>query len=63
MKMRMKLIIMIMKIKIKQYLKTIIKGKNDLLDEITDKSKLFEEQIKSLKKREDRKDKELMIKS
>ena len=54
---------MIMKIKIKQYLKTIIKGKNDLLDEITDKSKLFEEQIKSLKKREDRKDKELMIKS
>ena len=61
--MRMKMIIMIMKIKIKQYLKTIIKGKNDLLDEITDKSKLFEEQIKSLKKREDRKDKELMIKS
>ena len=42
-----------MKIKIKQYLKTIIKGKNDLLDEITDKSKSFEEQIKSLKKRED----------
>ena len=41
----------------------IIKGKNDLLDEITDKSKSFEEQIKSLKKREDRKDKELMIKS
>ena len=53
MKMRMKMIIMIMKIKIKQYLKTIIKGKNDLLDEITDKSKSFEEQIKSLKKRED----------
>ena len=41
----------------------IIKGKNDLLDEMTDKSKSFEEQIKSLKKREDRKDKELMIKS
>ena len=31
----------------------IIKGKNDLLDEIIDKSKSFEEQIKSLKKRED----------
>ena len=30
----------------------IIKGKNDLLDEIIDKSKPFEEQIKSLKKRE-----------
>ena len=28
----------------------IIKGKNDLLDEIIDKSKSFEEQIKSLKK-------------
>ena len=28
----------------------IIKGKNYLLDEITDKSKSFEEQIKSLKK-------------
>ena len=27
----------------------IIKGTNDLLDEITDKSKSFEEQIKSLK--------------
>ena len=31
----------------------IIKGKNDVLDEIIDKSKSFEEQIKSLKKRED----------
>ena len=31
----------------------IIKEKNDLLDEIIDKSKSFEEQIKSLKKRED----------
>ena len=31
----------------------IIKGKNDILDEIIDKSKSFEEQIKSLKKRED----------
>ena len=31
--------------------KEIIKEKNDLLDEIIDKSKSFEEQIKSLKKR------------
>ena len=31
----------------------IIKNKNDVLDEIIDKSKSFEEQIKSLKKRED----------
>ena len=31
----------------------MIKGKNDILDEIVDKSKSFEEQIKSLKKRED----------
>ena len=31
----------------------IIKGLNDVLDEITDKSKSFEKQIKSLKKRED----------
>ena len=31
----------------------IIKEKNDLLDEIIDKSKLFEEQIESLKKLED----------
>ena len=30
----------------------IIKAKNDNLDEITDKSKSFEEQIKSLKKLE-----------
>ena len=32
---------------------TIIKGLNDNLDEIIDKSKLFEEQIESLKKLED----------
>ena len=31
----------------------IIKEKNDYLDKIIDKSKSFEEQIKSLKKRED----------
>ena len=31
----------------------IIKGKNYILDEIIDKSKSFEEQIKLLKKRED----------
>ena len=31
----------------------IIKRKNDILDEIIDKSKSFEEQIKSLKKRKD----------
>ena len=31
----------------------IIKGLNDNLDEIIDKSKLFEEQIESLKKLED----------
>ena len=41
----------------KQWIKTkkteIIKGKNDNLDEIIDKSKSFEEQIKLLKKRED----------
>ena len=30
--------------------KIIIKNKNDVLDEIIDKSKSFEEQIKSLKK-------------
>ena len=30
-----------------------VKGLNDILDEIIDKSKLFEEQIKSLKKRKD----------
>ena len=53
--------------KMKQWVKTkkneIVKDLNDNLDEITDKSKSFEEQIKSLKKREDGKDKELMIKS
>ena len=51
MKMKMK---MKMKIMMKQWIKTkkneIIKGKNDILDEIIDKSKSFEEQIKSLKK-------------
>ena len=31
----------------------IIKGKSDILDQIIDKSKSFEEQIKLLKKRED----------
>ena len=31
----------------------IIKGKNDILDEIIDKSKSFEEQIKLFRKRED----------
>ena len=31
----------------------IIKGKNDILDEIIDKSKSFEDQIKLPKKRED----------
>ena len=31
----------------------IIKEKNDYLDKIIDKSKSFEDQIKSLKKRED----------
>ena len=31
----------------------IIKGKNDVLDEIIDKSKSFEEQIQLLEKRED----------
>ena len=40
----------------KQWIKTkkteIIKGKNDNLDEIIDKSKSFEDQIKSLKKLE-----------
>ena len=39
----------------KQWIKTkkmiiIIKGKNDILDKIIDKSKSFEEQIKLLKK-------------
>ena len=34
----------------------IIKGKNDILDEIIDKSKSFEEHIKSLKKLEDLKE-------
>ena len=54
MKMKMK---MKMKIMMKQWIKTkkneIIKGKNDILDEIIDKSKSFEEQIKSLEKLKD----------
>ena len=54
MKMNMK---MKMKMMIEQWVKTkknkIIKEKNDYLDKIIDKSKSFEEQIKSLKKRED----------
>ena len=53
MKMRMKMI-MKMKMMIKQWVKTkkneIIKEKNDNLDQIIDKSKSFEDQIKSLKK-------------
>ena len=53
MKMKMKMIMMMMKQWIKTKKSEIIKGKNDNLDEIIDKSKSFEEQIKSLKKRED----------
>ena len=59
MKMKMKIMIIIIKMKmmIKQWIKTkkpeIIKGKNDNLDEIIDKQKSFEDQIKSFKKRED----------
>ena len=45
----------------------IIKEKNDNLDQIIDKSKSFEDQIKSLKKREDLKEyypfKDFVIKS
>ena len=51
MKMKMKMVMMMM---MKQWIKTkkpeIIKRKNDNLDKIIDKSKSFEEQIKSLKK-------------
>ena len=55
----------------KQLVKTkkpeIIKEKNDNLDQIIDKSKSFEDQIKSLKKREDLKEyypfKDFVIKS
>ena len=55
----------------KQWVKTkkpeIIKEKNDNLDQIIDKSKSFEDQIKSLKKREDLKEyypfKDFVIKS
>ena len=63
-KMKVKMIMkmeMIMKMKMKMMIKQWIKTKknkkikdlNDILDEIIDKSKSFEEQIKSLKKRED----------
>ena len=49
--------IMKMKMMMKQWIKTkknkIIKGKNNILDEIIDKSKSFEDQIKLKKKRED----------
>ena len=56
--MKMEMIMkMKMKMMIKQWIKTKknkkIKDLNDILDEIIDKSKSFEEQIKSLKKRED----------
>ena len=51
------IMIMKMKMKMKQWVKTkknkIIKELNDHSDEIIDKSKSFEDQIKSLKKRED----------
>ena len=55
----------------KQLVKTkkpeIIKEKNDNLEQIIDKSKSFEDQIKSLKKREDLKEyypfKDFVIKS
>ena len=58
MKTKMKMIKMKMKMKnmmmMKQWVKTkkyiIIKNKNDVLDEIIDKSKSFEKRIKSLKK-------------
>ena len=56
MKMKMKIMIIIIKMKmmIKQWIKTkkpeIIKGLNDNLDEIIDKSKSFEDQIKSIRK-------------
>ena len=58
MRMKIKMMIMIMKIKMKmkQWIKTkkteIIKGKNDISNEMIDKSKSFEEKIKSLKKLE-----------
>ena len=59
--MKMMIMIMIMKMKMKMKMKKqiktkkneIIKEKNDILDEVIDKSKSIEEQIKSLKKRED----------
>ena len=41
---------MIMKIKMKMKISIIIKELNDCLDEIIDKSKSFEDQIKSIKK-------------
>ena len=52
--MKMKIMVMKMKMKMKQWVKTkkteIIKNLNDNLDEIIDKSKSFEDQIKSIKK-------------
>ena len=58
MKMKMKMMIMKMKIKMKMKMKQWVKKKknkimknlNDNLDEIIDKSKSFEDQIKSIKK-------------
>ena len=57
-KKKMKMMIMIIKMKmmIKQWIKTkknkIIKNLNDNLDEIIDKSKTFEKQIELLKKKQ-----------
>ena len=52
--MKMKIMVMKMKMKMKQWVKTkkteIIKNLNDNLDEIIDKSKSFEDQIKSIRK-------------
>ena len=52
MNMKMKMKMKIMKIKTKMMMKQQIKTKkkNDLLDEIIDKSKSFEDQLESLKK-------------
>ena len=72
-KMKMKMITeMRMKMKMKMMMKQLIKTKknkiikelNDHLDEIIDKSKSFEDQIKSLKKiRRSKRDKYLVIHS
>ena len=54
--MKMKIMVMKMKMKMKQWVKTkkteIIKNLNDNLDEIIDKSKSFEDQIKSIRQEE-----------